>query len=391
MKSFTERNPLWIGLIAVAVVVGGTAAAVLLNAGFFADRYRVDAVFADTAGLRTGDLVRVAGVPAGAVASIAEQDGEVVVALDVDRGVELPADTRAEVVVETLLGSKHVRLVAGSDWGELLEDGAEITDTRTPTEILDLQNVGTPLLEDTDAAAISDLLGKIDRISEGQRGNVEEIVDGLNRLTTVINDRRTEASRLIDSARTVSATLAERDEDLLAAVDDLGIVVDALARRRVELAGLLAQTSATASTTADLVAENRPELDLILDELHLDLEIVGARQGELAATLSGLANAIDGFSSIGYSGPDEFPNQWANMYTQLLGPIGPDAVFGSCGLLDDAFDVLLGDDPIADCEARTGPLPSAEGSGGGSDGPLVGGPTPDPLDALFGPLAGGPR
>lgn len=390
MKSFTERNPVVIGAIVVLVVLGGTAAAVLLNAGFFADRYRVDAVFADTAGLRTGDLVRVAGVPAGEVSSIAERNGEVLVGLDVDRGVELPADTRAEVVVETLLGSKHVRLVAGTDWSTPLEEGAEITDTRTPTEILDLQNVGTPLLEDTDAAAISDLLGKIDRISEDQRGNVEEIITGLNRLTTVINDRRTEAGRLIDSARTVSATLAERDEDLLAAVDDLGIVVDALARRRVELAALLAQTSSTATATADLVAENRPELDLVLDELHLDLEIVGARQAELAAGLAGLANAIEGFSSIGYSGPDEFPNRWANMYTQLLGPIGPDAVFGSCGLLDDAFDVLLGDDPITACEDRTGPLPNAEG-GGTAGTPLTGGPTGDPLDALFGPLAGGSR
>ena len=52
MKSFTERNPVVIGAIVVLLILGGTAAAVLLNAGFFADRYRVEAVFADTASTR---------------------------------------------------------------------------------------------------------------------------------------------------------------------------------------------------------------------------------------------------------------------------------------------------------------------------------------------------
>lgn len=385
MKSFTERNPVVIGIVVVVVIVAGTAAALLLNGGFFKDRYTVRAVFVDTAGLRSGDKVRVAGVVSGEVESIEQRGGKVEVALLVDRKVELPRDTSAEIVVETLLGSKYVRLVAGDDWSSTLDGDTPITETRTPTEVLDLQNVGTPLLEDTDAEAIDDLLGKIDRISAGQKGNVADIIDGLNQLTTAINSRQTEARRLIDSTETVTGTLAARDQDLLAAIDDVNIVLDGLARRRVQLAALLEQTSATATGTADLIAENRPELDAILDELHADLEIVGRRQGELAASLSGLSNSIEGFASIGSSGPDEFPNRWANMYTQLLGPIGPDALFGSCGLLDDAFDVVIGPDPITDCEARTGPLPSAEGA---DPSTAVAPSGTDPLTALYGPLAG---
>lgn len=383
MRSFTERNPLIIGLVVVALVAAGTGGALLLNGGFFKDRYEVTAMFADTAGLRSGDEVRVAGVVAGEVGSIEQEGGQVAVELLVDDGIELPADTSAEIVVETLLGSKYVRLVAGDDWDRPLDGDVTITDTRTPTEVIDLQNVGTPLLEDTDAEAIDDLLGKIERITEGQRGNVGEIIGGLDRLTTAINSRQAEARRLIDSTATVTDTLADRDQDLLAALDDLNVVLDGLARRRVQLAALLEQTSATAKGTADLVAENRPELDAILDELHADLAIIDRRQGELAASLSGLSNAIEGFSSIGESGPDEFPNRWANMYTQLLGPIGPDALFGSCGLLDDAFDVLIGPDPITDCEARTGPLPGAEGAAAPDGSPV---PAGDPLNTLFGPI-----
>ena len=381
MKSFTERNPVTIGVVVIALIAAGTTAALALNGGAFKDRYTVQARFSDTAGLRTGDKVRVAGIPAGQVGSIREHDGRVDVSLEIDEGIELPGDVQAEVVVETLLGSKHVRLSGGRDWDHPLAARDVITDTVTPTEVLDIGNTGAPLLEETDAAAIDDLLGKIERVTEGQRGNVGEIVDGLNRLTKAVNARQAEARSLIRSSRTVTNTLAERDEDLLKALDDVNVVLDGLAKRRVQLATLLDKTEATARKTADLVGENRAQVDAILQELHEDLKVVERNQQNLAESLSGLSNAISGFASIGYSGKDEVPNTWANMYTQLIGPVSPDALLGSCGLLDDAFDVLLGPDPVTDCFARTGPLPGATS---GSQGPSAA----DPLEALYGPLAG---
>lgn len=377
MRSFTERNPVVIGVVAVVVVLSGTAGALALNSGFFADRYEVQARFPDTAGLRAGDDVRVAGVRSGRVGGLREVDGQVEVDLEIDEGIELPADTRAEIVVESLLGSKHVRLVPGRDWSRLLQDRDVIVDTVTPTEVLDVQEVGVPLLEETDAAALDDLMGKVERITEGQRENVGEIIVGLTQLTEAVNSRQAEARRLIDSSRVVTGTLSDRDEQLLDALDDLDVVLDGLARRRVLVVALLQETESAARQTADLVADNRPQLDAVLEEIHLTLQVVERNQAELAASMSGMANAIGGFASVGYSGPDEVPNTWANMYTQLIGPLGPDALFGSCGLLDDAFDVLLGPDPIADCEARNGPLPTASGGGGDAD---------DPVAVIFGPL-----
>lgn len=391
MKSFTERNPTIIGIIVVALILSGTGAALLLNGGFFKDRYTVHAIFTDTAGLRKGDKIRVAGVTSGQVGGLSQKGGKVEVTLKVDHGIDLPRDTRAEIVVETLLGNKYVRLVAGHDWAHPLHGGSTIRDTTTPTEVLDLQNVGTPLLEDLDGKTLNDLLGKIDAISSGQRGNVADIITGLNRLTTAINDRQQQARHLIDSTKTVTGTLSNRDQDLLASLDDVNVVLDGLAKRRVQLATLLDQTSQTARKTADLVAQNRPALDAILDELHADLQIVGQHQQDLAASLSGLTNAIDGFASVGYSGPDDFPNRWANMYTQLIGPLGPDALFGSCGLLDDAFDVMLGPDPVKRCADRTGPLPStaAAGTPTASSGPASSTAAPNPLATMYGPLAAG--
>jgi phospholipid/cholesterol/gamma-HCH transport system substrate-binding protein len=409
VKAFTERNPVIIGVIVVTLIAGATGAALALDAGLFAQRYTVLARFEDTAGLEGGDKVRVAGVPSGEVGGIREEGGLVEVRLEIDEGVELSADTSAAIVVETLLGQKYVRLTTGDDWDALLEDGDVITDTRTPTEVLDLQNVGTPLLEESDGEALNDLMDSLSEITEGKREQVRQIIEGLDRLTSAVNERSDEASDLIDSTAVLTDTLAERDAELLNAVDNLNAVVGSLAERRAELVQLLESTASAAGATADLVGENREALDRVLDELHADLQIVGRHQVDLAQSIAYLGVAVEGFSSIGYSGPENTPHPWANIFTQLIGPVGPDALFGSCGLVDDALDLALGPDPLP-CSERTGPLPGEDTGPGPADEagnpppgaesqPGASAPAAAPertelqrsLDLLIAPLLGGDR
>lgn len=172
MKSFTERNPMIIGTVVLVVIALGVVSALGLNAGVFKGRYSVSARFSDAAGLRPGDRVRVAGVPAGQVASVHEEDGQVEVTMDVDDGVELSGDTRAEIVVETVLGTKSVRLETGDDWDHPLHDGDVVRDTSTPVEVLDLQNIGTELFTESDGRAFDDLLDSLNQITEGKRRDV---------------------------------------------------------------------------------------------------------------------------------------------------------------------------------------------------------------------------
>ncbi|QYG92928.1 MCE family protein [Iamia sp. SCSIO 61187] len=390
MRSFTERNPVVIGAVVVTLIAAFTGAALMLNSGVLADRYTVRARFSDSAGITPGSHVKVAGITSGAVESVRQEGTEVEVVLGVDAGIELPADTRADIVVDTLLGSKSVRLVPGDEWDDLLQEDAVITDTSTPTEALDLQNIGTPLLEETDGEAIDSLIDTVLRITEGKRDDVADILDGLEDLAVTINAREQEARDLIDATRTLTATLDARDEELLDAVDDLNVVVETLVRRRAELVELLRQTSEAATRISDLVEENQPALDRILDELHADLEIVGRHQVDLAQSVALVSSAIQGFASVGYSGPDEVSHPWANLYTQLLGPVGPDILLGSCGAIDTALDLALGPDPVVDCDDRTGPLPGSPGPGQPGSGGSGGGSTEAESDStgllgIYGP------
>ena len=45
-------------------------------------------------------------------------------------------------------------------------------------EILDLQDVGTRLFNESDGAAFNDLLASLTEITEGKRGDVRRIIEG---------------------------------------------------------------------------------------------------------------------------------------------------------------------------------------------------------------------
>ena len=351
-RSFTERNPVVIGGVGIAVILAAVVAVFTLNRNTIGGGMGLTARFTSAAGLRTGDQVVLAGVPVGSVTSLAQRGQYVYAGLQVDGSVQLPEDTTATIQVQTLLGALAVKFQAGRDWSHLLHPGATITRTSVPFEFQQLQNVTGPLLARSDAAALNQLLGDLGTITNGKADQVARIISGLDKLTGTVDARQAQVGQLIDSTSQVAGALASRDQQLTQVIDNFGTVMAGLAQRRAALSALITNVEAMAQQTAGLVGANRARLDDLLTTLNGDLDVVARHQVDLAQGLSYLASAVQGFSSIGYSGPNNFPNHWANIFTNLLG--GGDAVYGSCGYLDQALDTVLGPDPRS-CAARVGP------------------------------------
>lgn len=387
-KSFLERNQKLIGFLGVIAVALGTAFSLLLTGGFFRDTYTVRAHFADAAGLRSSDDVQVAGLDAGSIGSVEIADGAVVVELKIDEGIELPRDTNAEIVIETLLGRKAVRLDGGSS-GEMLGEGDEIplASTRTPVELLDVANRSRPLLDRSDPRALQDFMDQITAVTQGKSLQVSTLIGGLADVTDAVDSRKRELSRLLESFNTLGATFAEKDDTLVSLIDNLNVVLTNLSERTDDVERLLESTDSASHATADLVRRNRPELDRALSQLHDSLEVVDQHQVDLAATISYLHDSVQGYSSVAYSAGGTYDNRWANIFVQSLGPVGVDAFFGPCGTFDNALDDLLGEDP-RDCDDRAeyGDGYGGGGNGGGSNGsedasPQTQEPPPEQVEA----------
>jgi phospholipid/cholesterol/gamma-HCH transport system substrate-binding protein len=367
MKSFTERNPYVIGITAIVVIGAITIGSLVLNASFFArlsHNFTIDAVFPDTAGLRGADRVTIAGVQVGTVGSLTQDGNAVRVSLKINHGVQIPDDSKAAIRVATILGRKEVGISTGNDWGHLLKGGDIIPEDRTssPTEVLAVQTDAQSALQDLDANALNTFLHDLAQVTSGKRTEVGTIIDGLNRLTSTVDARRTDLSNLLTAANTVSSTLASRDQQLLSIVDNLDVVLRGLADRKIELTQLLDNAQAAANQISGLVSANRAKLDSILAELHTDLGIIGQHQVDLAQSVAYLGSAVQGFQSIGYSGPTNTPNTWANVFTVGLGPVSADPVFGCGGALDQALNAALGPDPLP-CSQSVGPVASSLVSG----------------------------
>jgi phospholipid/cholesterol/gamma-HCH transport system substrate-binding protein len=344
-RSFLERNQVLIGGIAVLAVLVGSTFALLLSSGAFRKTFTVTANFADAAGIKSGDDVLVAGLEAGKIDSVEIAEGAVRITLKVDDHIEMPRDSRAEIVVQTLMGKKAIELSGGTAGGPKLGDGDVIPldQTRTPIEILDLQDASVPVLERSDAQAFQTMLNEITTVTKGKRTQITELIEGLSDTTRAIDVRGAELARLLESLDTLSATFADRDDTLVTLIDDLDIVLANLAERRTEVERLLQATDSAAHETASLVQRNRSALDGALGGLHESLQVLGNHQVQLAATISYLEEAVRGYASVGYSQGTK--NRWANIFVQSLGPLGIDAFAGPCGALDQALDELLGPDP----------------------------------------------
>lgn len=375
--SILERNQRIIGAVALVLILAGALLALLLQGGLLTPSYTVTAMFTDGAGMRTDDDVTVAGLRAGRVADIRLEDGQVAMELRVNRDVELPAEVRAEVVIETLLGRRSVALIPTGTEGTL-EDGAvvPVERTTTPVDITDLNDISVRLLQESDADALEGFFRQVGRITKGKAADVQALITGLERVTAAVDSRRDQLGSLIESLRVLATTLGQRDQTVASLIDNLDLVLGDLAERQEALEQLLISTASASHETADLVRRNRGVLDSTLRNLHADLKVIDRHQLDLAATIAYLNQAVEGYSSVGYSGCKPVrtactPNRWANIFVQSLGPAGVDGLVGRCGVVDQLFDHYFGTDcetsgDGGDDEASTAAAASTDGSDGGA-------------------------
>lgn len=134
-------SELKIGLMAVAalaltaflvVAVGGAS-------GFSWQRYELKTTFADVQGLKSGAVVRIAGVEVGKVTSVALQGAGVEVRLSIKKENQprVTTDSRASIGSMSLLGEPLID-VSPASTGTPLKDGESIASVKPPVQFTDV-------------------------------------------------------------------------------------------------------------------------------------------------------------------------------------------------------------------------------------------------------------
>ncbi|MEV0646524.1 MCE family protein [Phytomonospora sp. NPDC050363] len=323
MKSFSERNPVPMGVTAIIVLVAAVVGAFSINdiKGFLGGQ-TYTAQFRDAAQLNPGTEVRVAGVKVGEVTDVSltglgTPEPHVRVDFRIDGDVRLGEQTGATVQLKTLLGQRYVAL-APAGGGELEPgDTIPLARTATPLDVVDAVNglADTFGEIDTDALALamSTLTDTLEETPEGFNASI----DGLSRLSQTIASRDEELRGLLEHAATVTSALAERDDEFVKLVEDGNRLLEEVRNRKDAIHELLVATSALSEELEGLVIDNSEQLRPALDNLDVVTQLLLANSENLEATLTNMGPFVTAFSNVLGNG------RWFDSYIDgLLQPYG---------------------------------------------------------------------
>jgi phospholipid/cholesterol/gamma-HCH transport system substrate-binding protein len=243
-----------IGIIAVAamalaamiiVAVGGAG-------GFSWQRYELKTKFPDVKGLKSGAVVRVAGVEVGKVTGVALSGAEVEVLLEVKKGNEqrITSDSRASIGSLSLLGEPVID-ISPAMTGTPLGDGAYVQAGRTPGQLADVADGARESLEQV-TAMLKDIRsgrGTIGKLFSDDvlYKEITSFVTAAEGVTARLRDGRGSVGRLIKDPQAYErlngslANLQEMTRRINAGEGSLGRLLkdDALARSITTTSGNL--------------------------------------------------------------------------------------------------------------------------------------------------------
>lgn len=297
MKPFRERNPIPIGAIGLVVILGllilafNASQLPFLNSG---TTYHAD--FADAAGLKPGDDVRIAGVKVGKVTSVDLDGAKVRVGMQVDSGMDVGESSRADIKIKTLLGQKYVAL-SPAGTGTLATD-IPLARTTTPLDVTEAFIGLGSRAGHIDTRQLAHAFDTIAATFKDTPPYVQSSLRGLRRLSTTIASRDEALHQLLQRTNGVTATLASRDAEVAKLINDSNLILQTVYQQRAVVHRLLVDTSGVSRQLSGLVRENRAVIGPALHNLGKTLSILQRNQDNLDQTIHLAAPFIRDFTDV---------------------------------------------------------------------------------------------
>lgn len=218
------------------------------------------AEFTNVSNLRTGKLVRIAGVEVGKVEDISiNPDATVRVAFTADDSVTLNEGTRLVIRYDNLFGDRYLALEEGAGGLKTLNPGETIPVTRTqPALDLDAVIGGfKPLFRALNPEQVNALSEQLLQAFQGQGGTIGSFLDQAAAVTNTLADRDQLIGQVVTNLDVVLGSLGDQSDRLDKAVASLSQLIHALAERKTDISNAVAYTNAAAGSVADLISQAR--------------------------------------------------------------------------------------------------------------------------------------
>jgi phospholipid/cholesterol/gamma-HCH transport system substrate-binding protein len=298
-RPLRARNPVLVGIVGTAVLIGAVAAVIFLpRVSFLSPNRGYSADFAQAAGLSSGDDVRVAGIPVGTVTSV-KLDGDVVkVGFTVPKSTHLGSLTSASIEVATLLGTKYVELAPSGTGSLSTSTPIPLSRTRVPFDLADVTTGLSATVGGLDIPQIRAALRTVSTTFSRTPSAARQALKGLAGIAKVVTSRQAQFQQLLAASRQVTATLAAQRGSLDGLLADADSVLKTVRERRLIIHELLVDSATLGSELSRLINHNRSTLGPLLSRLHVvtrllrkDDHVLGHAVDLLAPASRGLVNA----------------------------------------------------------------------------------------------------
>lgn len=330
MKSFSERNPVVIGVVGVGLVSAGVLAALqydklaLVSGG---NDYK--AYFAEAGGLRVGDAVQVSGLRVGEVSQVALDGNKVLVVFDVAKNIRLGDLTEAAIKTKSLLGAKILEVTPRGEGH--LAGAIQVERTTSPYE---LPHALGDLTNTISGLNTSDLSAALQTLAETFQDTPPELkvaVQGVARFSQTLDERDAQLRSMLASANKVTGVLSDRTDEIVGLIADSNALLAQLQTESAALDQLSVHVSALSRQLSGFVDDNRTQLRPALDKLNGVLTMLDNHKAQLKESVKMFAQYAMGLGEAVTSGPF-FKAYLANLLPgQFVQPF-IDAAFSDLGL-----------------------------------------------------------
>lgn len=250
----------------------------------FKDTYSVEAAFTDATGILVGDLVKIAGVDVGKVTGFRVEDGEALVTLQIEKDIELPSNTGAEIKYRNLLGQRTVNLTRPEvESADPLEDGDRIPSSRTEPA-LDLSIVFNnlrPLIRSTNPEDINTVARAVVEIFEGREEDLAGTLGNVGEIADTLAGRDQRLARLIGDLDDVTEILNSQSGNIKASLRQFSTFLENLHEVSPTISRVVDQLEEATRKFGGIIVRNRGNLDQELHDLSIVLGVVNENLGPL--------------------------------------------------------------------------------------------------------------
>jgi len=235
--------------------------------------YEITGDFAQASGVRGEAEVTYLGVHYGRVAKVVRTDDGVRITMKIDRGKDIPTGSIARIFRKSAIGEPYIDFVPPESYRrgdtERIEPGENVPLARTtvPLEFSELLRSASALVGSIDPADIGSLVHELAVGLDGRGESLRTITTSIDELTASFAARTEQLDRLAENNTRLTSVLADHRLSLGRSLENLRQVADALRRADGDTSVLLRLGPGFLGTTADLVADQKRNLDCLLTDL----------------------------------------------------------------------------------------------------------------------------